>query len=154
MTAGRVRGGFLDVWTRLVGPPLLPGPGPFNKQVFPLAPGPSPSGPVGPRGLRQPLQGIHGNAILKRKKSFPFKHKFINIDSQNHKHKLGFERGHKPQKKKKKNEPQKKLEILIHQGFISDLGLSLSQTTKIFDDRRWFQPSIPPLGRSLGLTLT
>ena len=135
MTIGRVWGWFLDVRTRLVGPPLLPGLGPFNKQVFPLALEPSPSGPVGPCKLRQPLQGIHGHAILKKKKSFPFKHKFINIDSQNRKHKLRFERGHKP-KKKKKNEPKKKkLEILIHQGSISDLRLSLSQTTKIFDDR-------------------
>ena len=79
--------GYLDL-TRLI-----------NRSLF-LAPKLGLSGPVGPCKLRQPFQGIHCKTILKKKKSFPFKHKFTNIDSQNHKHKLRFERGHKPKKKK------------------------------------------------------
>ena len=45
----------------------------------------------------------------KKKESFPFKHRFTNIDSQNHKHKLRFERGHEPKKIKKIKEPKKNI---------------------------------------------
>ena len=41
MATGRVRAGFFDIQTRPVGPPLLPGPNLFNKQVFFLAPNPA-----------------------------------------------------------------------------------------------------------------
>ena len=48
----------------------------------------------------------------KKRESFPFKHRFTNIDSQ--KHKLRFERGHEP--KKKKMNPKKILENSVHEG--------------------------------------
>ena len=63
-----------------------------------LAPKPSPLGPVRPRRLQQPLQGIHCKTILKKKK----KVSLSNIDSQNHKHKLRFKRGHELKKAPKK----------------------------------------------------
>ena len=70
---------------------------------------------------------------------------FINLD-QNHKHKLTDLREDMNPKPKKKNQKKKKMENSVHQGSIFDLGLllglSLSQTTKISDDRRWFQPSM------------
>ena len=52
MATGRVRAGFFDIRTRPVGPPLLPGPNLFNKQVFFLAPNPA------RRVFVQPLLGV------------------------------------------------------------------------------------------------
>ena len=71
------------------------------------------------------------NNPLKKKK----KVSLSNIDSQNHKHKLRFERGHEPKNKKIKKTQFFFLENSVHQGSISNLrlllDLSLSQTTKI-----------------------
>ena len=55
MATGRVRAGFFDIRTRPVGPPLLPGPDLFNKQVFFLAPNPARRVFA---GLVQPLLGV------------------------------------------------------------------------------------------------
>ena len=65
------------------------------------------------RPEEEQLNGVVVSAIQslkkkkKKEKSFPFKHRSTNIDSQNHKHKLRFERGHEP--KKKKIEPKKNI---------------------------------------------
>ena len=67
-----------------------------------LAPKPSPLGPVRPRKLQQPLQGIHCKTILKKKKRKKKRVSLSNIDSQNHKHKLRFKGGHEPKKAPKK----------------------------------------------------
>ena len=49
MATGWIWVGFFDTWTQPVGPPLLLGPGPFNKRVFFFSPKPRPSGLRGPR---------------------------------------------------------------------------------------------------------
>ena len=55
MATGQVQAGFFDTWTRPVGPPLLHGPGPFNKWVFFLALNPARQVFT---GLVQPLLGL------------------------------------------------------------------------------------------------
>ena len=80
MATGRVRAGFLYIRTRPAGPTPKPELAPFNKRVFFFKSKPAPSGPVGPRGLRQPLQGINPwpynhKKKKKKKKTFPFKHR-------------------------------------------------------------------------------
>ena len=54
MATGRVRAGFFETRTRPAGLLLLPGPDPFNKRVFFLAPYPARRVSVGPAGPVQP----------------------------------------------------------------------------------------------------
>ena len=69
MATSRIRAGFFDTRTQPVGPPLLLGPSPFNKQVFFFSLNPDRRVSAGPV---QPLLGlfrgspIQPNLIIKK----------------------------------------------------------------------------------------